>query len=282
MGENVSYSREAWGENHRGDRDDLELLGYQNLLNQKLKETGKPVVTLIFGGRPLNLRPARDNSNSLVQCFYLGQECGNAVSDVLFGRYNFEGKLSVSMPSSAGSLPCYYNMKPNRFRSYVFEDRGDTIFPYVLDTAKNVYHYVENSWEPPTNHAVYPFGYGLSYTKFEISAPKIDKDTLFQSQTVKIKTTVKNIGERDGAEVVQLYIRDEFASVVRPVKELKAFQKVYLKAGEVKDIEFNITRDDLMFYDQNLEKFFEPGNFLVYVGSSSRDRDLKLSHFYMK
>lgn len=282
MGENVSYSREAWGENHRGDRDDLELLGYQNLLNQKLKETGKPIVTLIFGGRPLNLRPARDNSNSLVQCFYLGQECGNAVSDVLFGRYNFEGKLSVSMPSSAGSLPCYYNMKPNRFRSYVFEDRGDTIFPYILDTAKNVYHYVENSWEPPTNHAVYPFGFGLSYTKFEITAPKIDKDTISQSKTVKIKTTVKNIGERDGAEVVQLYIRDEFASVVRPVKELKAFQKVYLKAGEVKDIEFNITRDDLVFYDQNLEKFFEPGNFLVYVGSSSRDRDLKISHFYMK
>ena len=103
-----------------------------------------------------------------------------------------------------------------------------------------------------------------------------------QSKTVKIKTTVKNIGERDGAEVVQLYIRDEFASVVRPVKELKAFQKVYLKAGEVKDIEFNITRDDLVFYDQNLEKFFEPGNFLVYVGSSSRDRDLRISHFYMK
>ena len=282
MGENVSYSREAWGENHRGDRDDLELLGFQNLLNKKLKETGKPIVTLIFGGRPLNLKPARDNSNSLVQCFYLGQECGNAVADVIFGRYNFEGKLSVSMPASAGSLPCYYNMKPNRFRSYVFEDRGDTIFPYTLDTVKNIYSYVEGAWEPPTNHAVYPFGFGLSYTSFEISAPKIDKDTLSHNKTVKIQTTVKNIGSKDGAEVVQLYIRDEFASVVRPIKELKAFRKVYLKAGESQDIEFEITKEDLMFYDQKLEKIFEPGNFLVYVGSSSRDRDLKMSHFYMK
>ena len=282
MGENVSYSREAWGENHRGDRDDLELLGFQNRLNQELKKTGKPVVTLIFGGRPLNLKPARDNSNSLVQCFYLGQECGNAVADVLFGKYNFEGKLSVSMPASAGSLPCYYNMKPNRFRSYVFEDRGDTIFPYILDTVKNVYSYVENAWEPPTNHAVYPFGYGLSYTTFEVSAPEINRDTLTNSKTVKITTTVKNTGSVDGAEVVQLYIRDEFASVVRPVKELKAFKKVWLKAGESLQVEFELTKDDLTFYDQEMQKVFEPGNFLVYVGTSSRDRDLKLTHFYMK
>jgi beta-glucosidase len=282
MGENVSYSREAWGENHRGDRDNLELLGFQNLLNKKLKETGKPVVTLVFGGRPLNLKPARDNSNSLVQCFYLGQECGNAVADVLFGRYNFEGKLAVSMPASAGSLPCYYNMKPNRFRSYVFEDRGDTIFPYVFDTVRNVYSYIENAWEPPTNHAVYPFGYGLSYTEFEVSQPEIERDTLTRSKQVKISTTVKNTGNKDGAEVVQLYIRDEFAEVVRPVKELKAFKKIWLKSGESQTVEFEIGQDDLMFYNQELQKVFEPGNFLVYVGTSSRDRDLKLTHFYMK
>jgi beta-glucosidase len=283
VGENVSYSREAWGENHRGDRDDLELLGLQNELIEKVKATGKPVVTLVFGGRPLNIHPAANNSNALVQCFYLGQECGNAVADVLFGDYNFEGKLSVTMPRSAGALPCYYNMKPNRFRSYVYEDRGDTIFPYTLDTASNTYKYIEGGWEPPTNHATYPFGFGLSYSKFEISQPKVANDTLSRSKAAKITVTVKNVSDIDGSETVQVYIRDEFSTVVRPIKELKAFQKVYLKAGESKEISFEITSDLLMFYkDPKLGKVFEPGNFLVYVGTSSRDRDLKMTHFVMK
>ena len=282
IGENVSYSREAWGESHRGDRDNLELLGYQNQLVEKIKSLGKPVVTLVFGGRPLNIRPAADNSNALVQCFYLGQQCGNAVADVLFGKNNFEGKLSVTFPASVGSLPCYYNMKPNRFRSYVFEAPGDTIFPYVCDTATGSYSFVYRSWEPKTNHALYPFGYGLSYSTFEISQPKVAQDTVPQTATVTITTTVKNTSNVDGAEVVQLYIRDEFSSVVRPIKELKAFQKIYLKAGESKEVTFTITKENLMFYNENLEKIFEPGNFLVYVGSSSRDRDLKLTHFYME
>lgn len=282
MGENVSYSREAWGENHRGDRESLELLGFQNELAKRLKATGKPVVTLIFGGRPLNIRPAAENANALAQCFYLGQQGGNAVADVIFGDYNFEGKLSVSMPSSAGALPCYYNMKPNRFRSYIYEDRGDTIFPYTYDPKTNKYTYQEGGWEPPTTHAVYPFGYGLSYSKFQFGEPQVSDDTLSCSNTVKIKINVKNISEVDGSETVQLYIRDEYCTCVRPVKELKGFQKVYLKAGESKDVEFSLTKNDLMFYNQKLEKTFEHGNFLVYIGSSSRDRDLQLTHFYMK
>ena len=282
IGENVSYSREAWGESHRGDRESLELLGLQNELVKKINAIGKPVVTFVFGGRPLNIRPAVDNSNALAQCFYLGQQCGNAVADVIFGKCNFEGKLSVTIPNSAGSLPCYYNMKPNRFRSYIYEDRGDTIFPYTCDTATGTYKYVENSWEPPTNHALYPFGYGLSYSKFEISQPKVESDTISQFNPVKITTTVTNTSNIDGAEVVQLYIRDEVASVVRPVKELKAFQKVYLKAGESKEVTFEIKKENLMFYNEKLEKIFESGNFIVYVGNSSRDRDLKISHFYMK
>lgn len=282
IGENVSYSREAWGENHRGDRESIELLGYQNELAKRIKAAGKPVVTLMFGGRPLNIVPALDNANSLAQCFYLGQECGNAVADVLFGKSNFEGKLSVSFAQSAGSLPVYYNRKPNRFRSYIYEDRCDTVYNYTLDTATNTYSYIKNDWEPQTTHAIFPFGYGLSYTKFEISAPKVDKDTLSSSETVTIKASVKNVGNVDGAEVVQLYIRDEFAQVVRPIKELKGFAKVYLKAGDSKEVEFKLTKKDLMFYDQSLKKIFEPGNFLVYVGSSSRDKDLKMSHFVMK
>ncbi len=282
MGENVSYSREAWGDYHRGDRESLELLGYQNELAKRLKATGKPVVTLIFGGRPLNIRPAVDNSNALAQCFYLGQQGGNAVADVLFGDYNFEGKLSVSMPSSAGALPCYYNMKPNRFRSHIFEDRGDTIFPLTYDAGTNKYSYQLNAWEPPTTHAVFPFGYGLSYSKFQFGEPQVSDDTLSSSNTVRIKIEVKNVSGIDGSETVQLYIRDEVCSCVRPVKELKAFQKVYLKAGESKYVEFELGKKDLMFYNQQLEKIFEPGNFLVYVGNSSRDRDLKVTHFVMK
>jgi beta-glucosidase len=152
-----------------------------------------------------------------------------------------------------------------------------------LDTASNTYKYVEGGWEPPTNHATYPFGFGLSYSKFEISQPKVANDTLSRSKAAKITVTVKNVSDIDGSETVQVYIRDEFSTVVRPIKELKAFQKVYLKAGESKEISFEITSDLLMFYkDPKLGKVFEPGNFLVYVGTSSRDRDLKMTHFVMK
>ncbi|MCF0192881.1 MAG: glycoside hydrolase family 3 C-terminal domain-containing protein, partial [Prevotella sp.] len=141
VGENESYCREAWGEEfHVGDRDDLHMLGYQDEFIAAIKEVGKPVVTIVTGGRPLLLNNAKKNSNALIQGFYIGQEGGNAAADLLFGEKNFEGKLSVTMPRSTGSLPCYYNRKPNRFRSYIFE-------PSEVE-----------------QHCLYPFGYGKSYS----------------------------------------------------------------------------------------------------------------------
>ncbi|MBO4244263.1 MAG: glycoside hydrolase family 3 C-terminal domain-containing protein [Bacteroidales bacterium] len=243
IGENVSFSREAWGEFHRGDRDCLDLLAPQAQLAEKIKALGKPVITLIFGGRPLNLKPAADNADALVQCFYIGQEGGNAVADLIFGRYNFEGKLSVSIPHSVGSLPCYYNMKRCRFRSYIYEE----------------------------SHSLYPFGYGINYSKIEYSAPKTDKADYTSNETVKVTVNVKNTGTYEANEIMQLYIRDDTASIARPVKELKGFQKVNLKPGESKDVVFNITKNDMMFYDQMLTKVFEPGSFTVFTGASSED-----------
>lgn len=243
IGENVSFSREAWGEFHRGDRDCLELLAQQNLLAEKLKALGKPVITLIFGGRPLNIKPAADNSDALIQCFYIGQEGGNAVADMIFGRYNFEGKLSVSIPHSVGSLPCYYNMKRCRFRSYIYEDE----------------------------HCLYPFGYGINYSTIEYSDPKTDKQSYNNNEVVTVTVNVKNTGNYEANEVVQLYLRDDIASIARPVKELRGFQKVNLKPGESKDVKFAITKEDLMFYDQTLTKVFEPGSFTVMTGASSAD-----------
>ena len=241
IGENVSFSREAWGEDHRGDRDDINLLGRQTDLIKKLAALGKPIVTFVFGGRPLNIKPAADNSNALVQCFYLGQEGGNAVADVVFGKYNFEGKLSVSIPHSAGSLPCYYNMKPSRYRSYIYEEE----------------------------HCLYPFGYGLSYSKFEISEPKSSRAKYMAIDTVEISVDVKNIGNKEGSETVQLYIHDDFSSSVRPIKELRGFEKVYLKPNEQKTVTFKLSKNDFMYYGQSLKKIFEPGSFTIMVGNSS-------------
>ncbi|MCF0244823.1 MAG: glycoside hydrolase family 3 C-terminal domain-containing protein [Bacteroidaceae bacterium] len=246
VGENESFCREAWGEIfHVGDRDDLHMLGYQDEFIEAIKKVGKPVVTMVTGGRPLLLNKAKENSNALVQCFYIGQEGGNAAADLLFGEKNFEGKLSVSMPRSTGSLPCYYNRKPNRFRSYIFE-------PTDVD-----------------EHCLYPFGYGKSYSTFEVSAPVASKKTYSQNEEVKVSCTVKNTSAVDGAEVVQLYIHDELSTCVRPVKEMRGFQKVQLKAGEEKTIDFTLSKNDLMYYDSTLNKVFEPGEFKIMVGNSS-------------
>lgn len=246
VGENESFCREAWGEIfHVGDRDDLHMLGYQDEFIEAIKKVGKPVVTMVTGGRPLLLNNAKQNSNALVQCFYIGEEGGNAAADLLFGEKNFEAKLSVSMPRSTGSLPCYYNRKPNRFRSYIYE-------PTDVD-----------------EHCLYPFGYGKSYSSFEISKPTASKSNYASSEDIKITCSVSNTSNVDGAEVVQLYIHDELSNCVRPVKEMRGFQKVYLKAGETKTVEFSLCKNDLMYYDSSLNKVFEPGEFKVMVGNSS-------------
>jgi beta-glucosidase len=182
----------------------------------------------------------------IFECWYLGQENGHAVADVLFGDVNPSGKLPISIPRSAGHLPVFYNYKPSARRGYLFDD----VTP------------------------LYPFGYGLSYTMFAIQNVRLEKKKIRTNAFTRVLADVTNTGKREGAEVVQMYIRDVVSSVTRPVKELKGFQKVTLRPGEKKTISFEITADLLTFYDVNMNYVVEPGEFTIMIGSSSRDQDL--------
>jgi len=244
LGETVAFSREAWGENHLGDRDNLDLLGKQNQLVEMLLKTGKPVIVLMFGGRPLSFNYVAENVPAIIQVFYPGQEGGTAIADVLFGNVNPSGKLSVTIPKSVGQLPCYYSRKPSRMRSYI-SFKGS---------------------EP-----LYPFGFGLSYTRFEYSAPTIDKTDISSTQSVNVSVQVTNTGKVAGEEIVQLYIHDLISRGVRPIKELKDFTRVALLPNESKTVTFAITPDKLAYYNPELQKVIEPGDFEVQVGPNSED-----------
>lgn len=246
IGGNEQTSREAWSKVHLGDRTSLDLLGMQNELVKKIVEVGKPVIVLLFNGRPKSINYINKNVPAILECWYLGQETGSAVADVLFGDYNPSGKLPISFPRSVGHLPCFYNYKPSARRGYLFDD----ITP------------------------LFPFGFGLSYTKFEFSNLKIEKEIIKKNESTKISVDVKNTGKMLGKEVVQMYIRDCFSSVTRPVKELKGFQKVTLNPGETKKVVFEITSKHLAFTNINKEYVVEPGEFEIMVGNSSKDEDL--------
>ncbi len=247
LGGNEQTSREAWSNTHLGDRASLELMGMQNELLDALSETGKPIVTLLFNGRPLAISNVKEKSDALLECWYLGQEAGHAVADVLFGEYNPGGKLPISFPRSAGHIPIYYNHKPSARRGYFQDD----ITP------------------------LYAFGYGLSYTSFEISDIRLSKELIGAGDQVELGVNIKNIGKYRGDEVLQLFIRDDVSSVTRPVKELKDFKRVSLEPGEQKSIQFIISSDKLSFYDINMNYLVEPGEFTLYLGTSSRDEDLQ-------
>jgi beta-glucosidase len=182
----------------------------------------------------------------IYECWYLGQETGTAVADVLFGDYNPGGKLPISIPRSVGHLPVFYNYKPSARRGYLFDD----VSP------------------------LYAFGYGLSYTSFAIANPRLTKKRMRTDGSTQLLVDVTNTGKRPGAEVVQLYIRDLVSSVTRPIKELKGFRKVQLEPGESRTVTFNITPAELSFFDVNMKYVVEPGDFEIMVGSSSRDADL--------
>ena len=246
IGENEQTSREAWGLNHMGDRASLDLIGRQQELVAAMLATGKPVIVLLYGGRPNAINFLVQNVPVIFQCWYLGQENGHAVADVLFGDANPGGKLPITIPRSAGHLPVFYNHKPSARRGYLFEDASP----------------------------LYAFGYGLSYTTFTIKNVRLEKKQIRVNGSTRVTAEVTNTGKREGAEVVQMYMRDIVSSVTRPVKELKGFQKVSLRPGETKTVAFEITRDSLAFYDVNLKFVVEPGEFLIMVGSSSRDEDL--------
>jgi beta-glucosidase len=246
LGGNEQTSREAWNKNHLGDRPSLELVGRQNKLVEEILKTGKPVVVLLFNGRPNSIGFIKDNVPAILECWYLGQETGRAVADVLFGDYNPSGKLPVSIPRSAGHIPAHYSHKPSARRGYLFDD----VSP------------------------LFAFGYGLSYTKFSFDNLRLSKDTISADEKVSVSIEVKNEGAIAGEEVVQLYIRDKVSSVTRPVKELKGFRKITLAPGQSSTVVFELLPEHLAFTNVDMKFTIEPGEFEIMVGNSSRDEDL--------
>ncbi|MGB7465551.1 MAG: glycoside hydrolase family 3 C-terminal domain-containing protein, partial [Candidatus Acidiferrum sp.] len=247
IGGNEQTSREAWGLNHMGDRTSLDLVGRQEELVKAMVALGKPVVVFLFNGRPLSVNYVNQNVPAIFECWYLGQETGRAVADVLFGDCNPSGKLPISFPRSAGHLPVFYNYKPSARRGYLFDD----VSP------------------------LFAFGYGLSYTTFSIRNVRLRKNAIRRNESTQVLADVTNTGKREGMEVVQMYIRDLVSSVTRPIKELKGFKKVSLRPGETKTIALDITPELLAFYDVNMNYVVEPGDFAILVGNSSRDADLQ-------
>lgn len=247
IGERWNMSGEA------KSRSSLQLPGVQEDLIKELQKTGKPIVILINAGRPLIFNWTADNMPTIVYTWWLGSEAGNAIADVLFGDYNPSGKLPMSFPRTEGQIPIYYNHFSTG-RPSINEDK----------VYKSAYIDLPNSPK-------FPFGYGLSYTTFNYDNLKLSKQKIKASETIEVTMTLTNTGKFAGEEVVQLYLQDKFGSVVRPVKELKDFQKVKLEAGETKTLTFIIDNEKLSFYNQALEFKSEPGEFNLMIGSSSAD-----------
>jgi beta-glucosidase len=241
LGGNEQTSREAWADTHLGDRSSLDLVGQQDELARAILALHKATVVLLLNGRPLSVNYLAKNAPALLEGWYLGQETGHGVADVLFGKVNPGGKLPVSIARSVGQLPVYYNHKPTARRGYLF----DTTAP------------------------LYPFGYGLSYTTFSISAPRIVTPTINAGQPAQLDVDVANTGARAGDEVVQLYVRDDEASVTRPVIELRGFRRVTLAPGEKQTLRFELQPDDLALWNADMKRVVEPGTFTISAGPNS-------------
>jgi Beta-glucosidase-related glycosidases len=249
LGEGSEMSGES------SSRTNLEIPEVQKRLLQALLKTGKPVVLVLFSGRPLVLNWENENVPAILNVWFGGTEAAKAITDVLFGDVNPSGKLTTTFPQNVGQIPLYYSHK-NTGRP--LED-GKWFSKFRSN-------YIDVSNDP-----LYPFGYGLSYTTFDYSDIKLDKDKFKSGETINASVIVKNTGSREGKEVVQLYIRDLVGSSTRPVKELKHFEKIDLKAGESKTVNFKITVDDLKFFNSELKYVAEPGDFKVFIGTNSRD-----------
>ena len=247
IGERWNMSGEA------KSRSNLQLPGVQEDVSKELQKTGKPIVILINAGRPLIFNWTADNMPTIVYTWWLGSEAGNAIADVLFGDYNPSGKLPMSFPRSEGQIPIYYNHFSTG-RPSINEDK----------VYKSAYIDLPNSPK-------FPFGYGLSYTSFSYGDLKLSKTKMKGTETLEVSMTLTNTGKLAGEEVVQLYLQDKFGSVVRPIIELKDFQKVKLQPGETKTLTFVIDNEKLAFYNQALEFKSEPGAFNLMIGSSSSD-----------
>jgi beta-glucosidase len=230
----------------------------QMQLLKALKKTGKPIVTLVSSGRPMILTEVQGLSDALVQCWVLGTETGNAIADVILGKYNPSAKTVMSFPYAIGQIPVYYNH---------FNTGRPAPEPNAKDKPADFY----SRFHDIPNEPLYPFGYGLSYTAFEYSNISLSSKTLDTNNSLSVSVELKNTGKYDGEEVVQLYIQDITASIVRPVKELKGFKKVLLKAGEKTIVSFKISPNDFAFFDHEGKSIIEKGKFNVFVGGNSRD-----------
>ncbi|MGZ7459627.1 beta-glucosidase BglX [Pseudomonas sp. Ma2-10] len=251
----VAAVGESRGMSHESSsRTDLNIPANQRDLIKALKATGKPLVLVLMNGRPLSILEEKEQADAILETWFSGTEGGNAIADVLFGDYNPAGKLPITFPRSVGQIPTYYNHlsigrpftpgKPGNYTSQYFDD---------------------------TTGPLFPFGFGLSYTHFSLSDMALSSTTLNKTGKLDASVMVKNTGKRDGETVVQLYIQDVTGSMIRPIKELKNFQKIMLKAGEQKVVRFTITEDELKFFNAQLEYAAEPGKFNVQIGLDSQD-----------
>ena len=243
IGGDESTSREAWSETHPGDRDDITLIGQQKELIDALAETGKPMVSVVISGRPIALTNVEDKLDAILYGWILGQETGTAVADLLMGDANPSGKMPVSIPRTVGQIPAFYNHKPTARRGYAFVEQTP----------------------------LYVFGEGMSYTTFEMSEPTLSAPTIGTDGTANVSVTVTNTGKVAGDEIVQLYLRDKVSSVTRPVKELKGFKRVSLEPGASETVTLPITTEALQFYNREMKRVVEPGEFDVMVGNSSNN-----------
>ncbi|PYT02181.1 MAG: beta-glucosidase, partial [Acidobacteria bacterium] len=241
VGDNVETSREAWAENHMGDRDSLDLFAQQDDLVRAIVETGKPTIVFLINGRPLSTVYVAEHVPAVFEGWRLGQETGAAVADTLFGDYNPSGKLPVTVPRSVGQLPDYYYQKPTARRGYLFTSK-----------------------EP-----LFVFGHGLSYTTYKYSNLRVTPERTGPAGQTTVTVDVTNAGARAGDEIVELYIRDDVSTVTRPVKELKGFERVHLEPGQTRSVQFNVTPDKLSFLDEDMNRVVEPGTFTIMVGPSS-------------
>jgi beta-glucosidase len=241
VGENEHTNREAWSESHLGDRDSLDLIGAQDQLIKAVVETGTPTVVLLINGRPLSINYAAEHVPAILEGWYLGQEGGTAAAGVLFGDVNPGGKLPISFPRNVGELPDYYDHKPSMNRSYLFNGRKP----------------------------LFPFGWGLSYTTFHFDNLRVSPTSIGVAGEATVSVDVANTGSREGDEVAELYIHQRVASVTRPVMELRGFERVSLKPGEKKTLEFKLTPKELQMLDRDMHEVVEAGVFDIMVGPSS-------------
>ena len=244
----VGGSRKTGGEGV--DRSNLDLYGVQNELVEAIHRTGKPIIVVLINGRPLTINYIAENIPSILETWYLGMRSGDAIADAIFGDTNPGGKLTVSFPRDVGQLPVTYLERPD-----------------FIGSGKGLYKDADKS-------PLFPFGYGLSYTTFEYGTPKLESATINTDGSTTVSVEVTNTGKREGDAVVQMYVRDDYASVGRYLKMLKGFERITLKPGETKTVTFKLGFDELNVLNQDMKKVVEPGTFTISVGASSVDKDL--------